>query len=68
MSPVSGQGGGWATRVAVGAPQRGCTDKEQAAQGREAETHIKDLEAGDVQDPDERGPLALGLVQGLVDA
>lgn len=30
--------------------------------------HIKDLEAGDVQDPDEGGALALGLVQSLVDA
>lgn len=30
--------------------------------------HIKDLEASDVQDPDERGTLPLGLVQSLVNA
>ena len=29
--------------------------------------YLEDLEAGDVQDADEGGPLPLGLVQGLVD-
>lgn len=29
--------------------------------------YLKDLEAGDVEDPQEGGSLALGLVQGLVD-
>lgn len=36
--------------------------------GHEAEAHIEDLEAGNVQDPDEGGALPLGLVQSLVDA
>lgn len=35
--------------------------------GQEGDAHIEDLEAGDVQDPNERGALPLGLVQGLVD-
>lgn len=30
--------------------------------------HLKDLEASDVQDADERGALAFGPVQSLVDA
>ena len=34
---------------------------------REREAHIKDLEASDVQDPDEHDVLPLGLVQSLVD-
>ncbi len=29
--------------------------------------HLEDLKSSDVQDPDERGPLALSAVQGSVD-
>lgn len=36
--------------------------------GQQGEAYIEDLEAGNVQDSDERGALPLGLVQGLVDA
>ena len=31
-------------------------------------SHLENLKAGDVKDPDEAGPLALGAVQRLVDA
>ena len=30
--------------------------------------HLEDFKAGDVQDPDEGGPLPFGAVQGPVDA
>lgn len=42
--------------------------KKAAGWVMKGEAHIKDLEAGDVQDPDEGGALPLGLVQSLVDA
>lgn len=66
-----------ANLVAVELAERGFTDKEEEPEAKEAarrtrgpqeEAHVEDLEAGDVQNPDEGGALPLGLVQGLVDA
>ena len=52
---------------------QGCLEKaapeawEEGRGLREREAHIKDLEASDVQDPDEQDVLPLGLVQSLAD-